>query len=263
MTSPFKTVGNHELVRCPECLLVFLTNDNTDPTTFFNDASNVDKSTEYWGFPAYYEKYKSVFNHFFEERLHRIDRERPELESVLDIGAGYGLWMNFCAERQLRTFGLDISRPAVDFARKSFHLDIECLDVSVTPFPKRPLFDCATLCDVVEHLPDPVHTLRKVGEHLRPHGLVYLQVPNEVQPGTYPLQKHWGLPHHLWHFTEQSLTKTLETAGFHVLQSWTGIQGLISAYEKGPPSLLQKSLWKAATWLKRGNRLQILAERRN
>jgi SAM-dependent methyltransferase len=45
-------------------------------------------------------------------------------------------------------------------------------------------FDLVLLCEVLEHVSEPAHLLRKVQDHVRPGGLLYVTVPNREFPLT-------------------------------------------------------------------------------
>jgi hypothetical protein len=77
----------------------------------------------------------------------------------------------------------------------------------------------------------------------------------------YPYKDSYGLPHHLWQFTPDTLIQFSQKAGFKYVKYWTGVQGVIKHYERGNPPWWRKTLWNAARVLKRGNRLQLLVRK--
>jgi SAM-dependent methyltransferase len=78
-------------------------------------------------------------------------------------------------------------------------------------------FEAATLSHVIEHVHDPVATLRACRELLAPGGMIYVDTPNIDAVGHGIYGRHWrGLetPRHLVLFTRASLRRALEQAGF-------------------------------------------------
>lgn len=80
-------------------------------------------------------------------------------------------------------------------------------------------FDVITLFHVLEHLKDPVAVMKNLGDHLAPGGKAIVEVPHadDALIGRYDLKAfkdftYWSL--HLFLFTESTLRKLLETAGF-------------------------------------------------
>jgi SAM-dependent methyltransferase len=85
-----------------------------------------------------------------------------------------------------------------------------------TTFPEES-FDAITLHHVVEHLHDPVGTLRICRKILRPGGLISVVTPNFRSRGSVIFGRDWyalAPPFHLVVFTENSLRGALEQTAF-------------------------------------------------
>lgn len=75
---------------------------------------------------------------------------------------------------------------------------------------KSPKFDLVSMMHVLEHLPDPVATLRQIRENLLdPYGVLLIEVPNFYAHDSYELA-------HLTCFTPNTLEQTLSQAGYRV-----------------------------------------------
>jgi len=263
----FRQIGGYNLLKCTKCGLVFMSHvfdGVVEADSFIKVAKDAlpqaDKEkVEYWSFPHLYQKYQHIFEAFFRERLERLRRYRPALHSMLDVGCGYGFWMKFCRDRGLEVFGLDSSSEVVDWAKKNLGLPVE--KIFLEDFQSSKRYDSVVLCDILEHLTNPNEQLQKMHSFLSEDSVVYIQVPNflgfKLPPG-----HGFGLPFHLWQFSYRSLKKLLEKNGFKVLNHWTGASSVIGVYEKGGPSFKMKVLWWLAHFLKLGNRLQVLAEKK-
>jgi hypothetical protein len=76
-----------------------------------------------------------------------------------------------------------------------------------------------TFWHVLEHLDDPVDVLTRLRTYVKPGGVVLAAVPNF---GSWQARLtgaswlHLDIPRHLYHFTQRSLAKTFEAAGFRV-----------------------------------------------
>jgi len=78
-------------------------------------------------------------------------------------------------------------------------------------------YDLVTLWDVLEHLYQPLDSLRRVHSLLKPGGVLIVNVPNLDSVESKLLGRHWGhldIPRHLWHFTPSTLRRMLQAAGF-------------------------------------------------
>ncbi len=111
--------------------------------------------------------------------------------------------------------GIDADPDAVAAAVRS-GLPVEEGMLTESTFPDGH-FDAVTLTHVVEHLHDPVATLRQCYRILRPGGKLWIATPNLNSPGHSLFGENWrGLepPRHLVLFTWHSLEQALLKAGF-------------------------------------------------
>lgn len=79
--------------------------------------------------------------------------------------------------------------------------------------------DIIILSAVLEHFRNPVSELRRLRDLLNDQGAVYVEVPNVPEDLEYFAGFKLG---HTFYFSEQSLRKTLEHAGFQPLESRAG-----------------------------------------
>lgn len=78
-------------------------------------------------------------------------------------------------------------------------------------------FDAITLWDVLEHLHDPLASLRELRRILRPGGALFVRVPNGASYVTRMCGNYWSgydLPRHMTIFTPRTLGRMLGVAGF-------------------------------------------------
>ncbi len=152
------------------------------------------------------------------QTLHRI-RHLPSPGKtparVLDIGSGNGAFLLIARNLGYEATGLEPDPRAVSLSREHGSTVHE----GSLPHPALPRehYDHITLAHVVEHLHDPVATLRACLALLRPGGRLWVQTPNLDGPGHRYWGRDWrGLepPRHLVLFTPRSLRQALGEAGF-------------------------------------------------
>lgn len=130
-------------------------------------------------------------------------------DTLLDFGSGSGIFVKACFDRGITAIGVEQSKSAIDRARQLYGIELipELPEVEV---------DMVTMWDVIEHLRDPVETLREIRSRLKPGGRVLIETGNyESWQRTFAGDK-WGLyllDHHFY-FTPASLRRLTELAGF-------------------------------------------------
>lgn len=133
---------------------------------------------------------------------------------MLDVGCGNGDFVATAEGLGWRAQGVEPDRAAVDLARASG------LDVSagtIFDVERGPGFDAITLSHVIEHLHDPLATMERSRELLRPGGMVWIATPNARALGHRAYGRHWfGLdpPRHLVVLSPRALEDLLRRAGF-------------------------------------------------
>jgi 2-polyprenyl-3-methyl-5-hydroxy-6-metoxy-1,4-benzoquinol methylase len=108
----------------------------------------------------------------------------------------------------------------MEYVRREFGIPVEPAPVETTALEEG-TFDIVTLWHVIEHLPDPLESLRKIRALLRPGGVIVMETRNYRGHDARVQGERWGgwaLPHHLWHFDPGSYRNLVEKAGFRVIR---------------------------------------------
>lgn len=135
----------------------------------------------------------------------------PE-DTVLDLGAGYGEFLNFvrCARRIAVDLNDDTPHhlePGIEFHQN---------DVTDLHFLPDQTVDVVFTSNLMEHLPDKravEQMLRESWRVLKPGGCFIAMGPNlRFLPGTY-----WDFWDHLVPITDRSLVEVLEVQGFQIV----------------------------------------------
>jgi SAM-dependent methyltransferase len=149
---------------------------------------------------------------------------------ALDIGCGNGSFLSFLKHHGWKVQGVDFSKKAADTAKKIFDIDVFVGEIDDLPFPPRS-FDYINMSHVLEHVTDPLETMKKVKSLLKNDGTVYIEVPN-YQSYSRKISKQywyaWETPRHLYTFSPENLKKLVEAAGFEVVKLDTKIHNLFA-----------------------------------
>jgi 2-polyprenyl-3-methyl-5-hydroxy-6-metoxy-1,4-benzoquinol methylase len=156
----------------------------------------------------------------FETTLARMF-EHAAPESVLDVGCGEGVltarWAQQLGEK--RIVGIDLEDPKLraEWAtRQRPNLEYRAMAAENLPFAAGE-FDLATAIEVLEHVPEPEHTLAEMARVARGHLLV--SVPREplwralnIARGAY-LSELGNTPGHVNHWSKRSFVELLSRYG--------------------------------------------------
>jgi 2-polyprenyl-3-methyl-5-hydroxy-6-metoxy-1,4-benzoquinol methylase len=159
---------------------------------------------------------------------------------LLDVGCGDGARLSRMRELGWRVTGTDLDERALEPARRA-GLDVKLGTLAEQRFASG-AFDAVTLSHVIEHVPDPVETLRECRRVLAPGGVVMAVTPNVESMGHARWGARWrGLepPRHLQVFTWDALEAAARSAGFgHVtMRTVARIAGTIAVESLVPASV--------------------------
>lgn len=199
--------GGHDIYQCDSCGLAF-----THP-----QPESIDEQYN----SSYFDLYRKR-RHFRlqrgNERLKRIELLR-EPGRLLDIGCSLGYFVEAAQIRNWKASGIEISPYASEEARK-LGLDAATGVLEDAGYPDA-AFDCVTMWDVLEHVPDPTEHMREVHRILSPGGLVVIGTPNlgHIQFRLHGESwRHLKPAEHIFYFHSASLSRLLEKTGFEVVQ---------------------------------------------
>jgi 2-polyprenyl-3-methyl-5-hydroxy-6-metoxy-1,4-benzoquinol methylase len=146
--------------------------------------------------------------------------EKAAPRTLLDVGCGEGVLIHEWAQRlEGRVVGIDLEDDAIQSEwakRQAPNLEYKIMKAENLPFAEHE-FDVATAIEVLEHVPDPEHTLEEMARVARRHLIV--SVPREplwrmlnMARGAY-LRDLGNTPGHLNHWSKRSFVKLLSKHG--------------------------------------------------
>jgi len=138
-------------------------------------------------------------------------------DRLLDVGCGYGAWLAFMYGRTgSQIHGLDADRGSIERNLCRDHGTLLVGELEEAAFPDGH-FGLVSMMHSLEHMRDPVATLRELHRILAPGGLAFIEVPNFASLLRPAFGRSWFpllVPQHLQHFEVASLGRALAEAGF-------------------------------------------------
>jgi len=107
--------------------------------------------------------------------------QRKNGGALLDVGCGDGLFIQQAQQQGFTCTGVEDSAALAGYAHKKTDADIIHGQYSRDMFPAAS-FDVISFIQVVEHIPYPLPVLEAVKHHLKPGGLLVIEVPSIHAP---------------------------------------------------------------------------------
>lgn len=208
--------GVFSLMKCKNCSHIFLDSNFTDkeltdlytnyyPRAFF-DVDNYKPVAEVKGF-------KSWLNGEKRNAYAWV----PQNVAILDIGCGFGETLGYHTSRGCNVYGVDADENILRVGYKyGFKVSAGLFNPNLY---ESSFFDYVTMDQVLEHVNDPVQTLKDVSKILKKDGILILSIPNANGWGAKLFGKrwiNWHAPYHLNFFTKRSLNIIAEEAGLKI-----------------------------------------------
>jgi SAM-dependent methyltransferase len=173
-----------------------------------------------------YDKYGST-NPFVQRMMDGFERALDELldaacpTSLLDVGCGEGVLVHRWAQRLggARVVGIDLEEPSIQAGweeHKAPNLEYKVMKAENLPFAENE-FDLACAIEVLEHVPEPEHTLAEMARCAEHRLLV--SVPREPLWRMLNMARgaYWSdlgnTPGHLNHWSKRSFVRLLSRYG--------------------------------------------------
>jgi 2-polyprenyl-3-methyl-5-hydroxy-6-metoxy-1,4-benzoquinol methylase len=211
--------GEHIIVRCDNCSLLFLLNI-PDEKEIYEDYYKIEFTKEDYNAESKYPYLADIFE-INRQRIQKLNQLQKALKStgkkILDIGCGSGLFLKTAKDEGYETYGIDISANALKFAKEEFGLNAEAKSTEDI-INEEKKFDIITLWHVLEHFLNPVKELISIKDLLSPGGYIFIEVPNfnsaEFRLSGYKWKGGNHPKYHRTFFSNKTLEETLMRSGF-------------------------------------------------
>jgi len=134
------------------------------------------------------------------------------LGRMLDIGSSSGLFLYLMKGLGWTVQGVEVN-PELCVAAESIGIPTHSGVFEDAPLPPRS-FEVVRMCQVLEHIPDPVEAMRRIRDLLTHDGLAIIEVPN-VRSAAFRLfgALWYGAPGHVYGYDVKTLTALGQRVG--------------------------------------------------
>ncbi len=172
-------------------------------------------------------KWKTMMKPVYTKSADLIEsRIRAGRGKLLDIGCGYGFFLQEMKSRGWDVTGIELSRKGREYALDKMDVKVYSEALENISFSEC-MFDVVTFIYVIEHMPDPVGLLMEVKRILKPNGLVLLRWPHStpIVKILGPMARKLDLyhtPYHLYDFSPKTIEILLLMSGFQAIETCIG-----------------------------------------
>lgn len=255
IASQLRDSKKHRVVKCKNCGLFQL---SPTPTTeadkaFYDAGRQLKNIAEPTGLAALRVNQKNDT----ERRAEFVRRLLKPKGTVLDIGSGFGFFLEVMRKNGFRPQGIEVSAFARRISERVTASKIHDLDLFKQTLDEK--FDAITLFHVLEHISRPVEFLRRAKTLLKKRGRLVIEVPNlndALLSACAPYRAFYWQRAHLAYYNSATLRRALKRAGLKIsgvkfVQRYS-LQNLMQWLITGRPQI-EKPSFKAENygWLEK------------
>ncbi len=133
---------------------------------------------------------------------------------ILDVGCGNGAFLYKMQAAGMNAYGVELSAEGAKEAQR-LGLKVKCGTLEEQDYPSA-YFDVITLNHVLEHVADPIKTLKELGRILKPNGTLIIAVPNSRSLARFLFGRYWAsldVPRHLMTYNPKTMRIAAKKAG--------------------------------------------------
>ncbi|MBV6518280.1 MAG: hypothetical protein DCC43_00775 [Candidatus Brocadia sp.] len=205
------TQNGYKVVRCKSCGLVYVNPrpDNEALKHLYDEYHQRNgKDVNDWA---------KLMGKNFKEILLFLNKALPDKGKLLDIGCGYGHFIEIMKQQGWSVYGIDLS-PKVLLYAKEKGLDVLETSIDDVSVPDE-YFDVVTAFYVLEHVTNPLHVLKNMYKMLKPCGILVLRVPHTTPIirilSFFRIKNNlYDTPYHLFDYSPEIIIQLLKKAGF-------------------------------------------------
>ncbi|MFX1383815.1 MAG: class I SAM-dependent methyltransferase [Promethearchaeota archaeon] len=164
---------------------------------------------------------RTMFNIYLPFQQYRLNELKDILNSdmkILDVGCSTGHLLYTLKDYVQECVGIEYNIQDAAFTEKELGFKTYTTSIKETDLPLE-YFDLITICQVLEHLQDPIEFVKIYRDYLKDDGYIFVEVPNvrDILLSGYNVQSYhdfWYREPHLFNFSPKTLKICLEKAGF-------------------------------------------------
>jgi 2-polyprenyl-3-methyl-5-hydroxy-6-metoxy-1,4-benzoquinol methylase len=197
--------GDYQLIKCNSCSAVTANIHIELNKKHIEDVYNESqyKSVKDNILATYHYRKQTFGQDRYEYCIKRLDLNESKIK-VLDFGCGVGYFLSILEEHKINAIGLEVDRHQVEFCKNN---NLNVTDKNIKQLNDNQ-FDLIVMFDVLEHLVEPVKTLKELRSKLKDNGRIIAYTPYINSFAFELMQERQNLLHpfqHVCFYSEDSL----------------------------------------------------------
>lgn len=222
-------LSTDQIVKCKNCGLVY-TNPRIKSTIIIDSCSQGDDEV----YVSQEEGRKKTFQEGIEwikkvtQKKENAEKEvnkeicsekQNEKRNILDVGCAAGFFLSVAKENGFKPYGIELNAWLAEYGRKKFNLENVKAGTLENAQWKDNFFEFVTMWDVLEHVPDPMKTLKEINRVTKENGYLIVSYPDYSSIFAKLFGRRWWflLSHHIYYFTPKTMNMMLQKAGFEII----------------------------------------------
>ena len=159
-----------------------------------------------------------VYKDYQQNRLHHIGPHLTSGSRLLEVGASSGQFLVHVKDKVAEVNAIELDKACCAFLGSELGIAAEAEFLEMSRFAGQ-TYDVVCAFQVIEHVEQPAEFLKTLRQATKKGGMLFIEVPNLHDPllsvwGVQTYQKFFYHSAHLHYFTEASLRKVAQEAGF-------------------------------------------------
>jgi hypothetical protein len=173
-------------------------------------------------------KYKNTVterNFGYRIKLESIVKLNNNIDTVLDIGAAQGDFVNIAQSLGFSVFGIECNSDSIAYAKTTYNIKLD-LGFAEDIDRYKKTFDLLVMNHVFEHITNPVDFLRVAKKHMHQDSIFHIEIPYQFDNLRERVRSWLGFPkkykgllavHHPFFYSKKSIVLLLNKEGFDVI----------------------------------------------
>lgn len=154
----------------------------------------------------------------FDLRLNLIQKYKPN-GKILDVGCATGYFLEAAQKRGFECSGVEFSEYSSNIAKQKFgNSTIFHGTIEDCGFREKD-FDVIAMSDLIEHVRNPLQTLKKAKALLKEDGIIMIITPNTDSLSNKLMKRRWThyKPEHFFYFNKHSMNHLAHMLGLNLM----------------------------------------------